>query len=89
MPLLILDVTLQAMSQVDVNESPLDIKCGLIHGISRMQMADSLFDVKLAFSSFNARNKPGNRNTVDDVLTEEFVERVQFRLWTSAKALAD
>jgi hypothetical protein len=82
-------VSLQTKSQVEVNENPLDIKCGLIHSISRMQMADSLFDVKLAFSSFNARNKSGNLNNADDVLTEEFVERVQFRLWTSAKTPVD
>jgi hypothetical protein len=47
-------------------------------------MADTLFDVKLAFSSFNLK-KNGNVNATDDVLNEDFVEKAQFRLWTSAK----
>jgi len=81
---LTVDVTVQTISQVDVNERPLDTKCGLIHNISQMRMADSLFDVKLAFSSFNIK-KNGNLNATDDALNDDFVEKAQFRLWTSAK----
>jgi hypothetical protein len=73
---LILDIAIQEISRVDLRETPLDTKCGLIHGISTGEVADTLFDVKLALTSFSARKS----------LTEDFVERVQFRPWTSSKS---
>lgn len=79
---------MQTISQVDVNESSLDTRCGLIHSISQMQIVDTLFDVKLAFSSLDVK-KSGNLDTTDDLLTEDFVERAQFRLWTSARSPAE
>ena len=71
------------ISQVDTNETPLDTKCGLIHSISDGYTADTLFDVKL--SSYASRKQSGNLDVAEDPLMEDFVERAQFRLWTSTK----
>lgn len=86
MRLLIVDIAVQEISQVDLRETPLDTKCALIHGISSANGADSLFDVKLALTSFGARKKSVNLQPADESLTEDFVERVQFRLWTGGKS---
>lgn len=74
------------ISHVDVCESPLDIKCGLIRSISEGQTTDRLFDVKLALSSFAVRKKSGTLDTREDALTEDFVERAQFRLCASVRS---
>lgn len=79
---------MQTISHVDINETPLDIKCGLVHNIAKAQTADALFDIKLALTSFDVRDKSGSVQE-DDVLTQDFVERAQFRLWTGAKLPAD
>ena len=84
--LLILDIAVQEISQVDLRETPLDTKCGLIHGISTGEVSDTLFDVKLALTSFGARKKSANLQPADENLTEDFVERVQFRLWSGNKS---
>ena len=76
---------MQTISQVDANESPLDIRCGLMRSISEVQTTDRLFDVKLALS-FAVRRKSGVLDTREDALTEDFVERAQFRLWASARS---
>lgn len=67
-----------------MNETPLDVKCGLVHSIIEGNSADALHDVKLALTSFAARKKVGNVDLADEVLTEDFVERAHFRLWTGA-----
>jgi hypothetical protein len=85
--LLIIDIAVQEISQVDLRETPLDAKCGLIHGISSADGADTLFDVKLALTSFAARKKSVNLQPADESLTEEFVNRVLLRLWTGGKSV--
>ena len=58
-----------------------------MHNIAKAQTADALFDIKLALTSFDVRNKSGSVHE-DDVLTQDFVERALFRLWTGAKPTA-
>jgi hypothetical protein len=83
------DLAVLSMSQADVSENPLDSKCGLMHGISQVRTADALFDVKLALTSFDVRKRSTTLYSTDDVLKDDFVERVQFRLWTTAKPQGD
>ena len=74
---------MKTLSQVDFRETPLDMKCGLVHSISHGQTTDRLYDVKLALTSFDGRKTSGNLEAGDDALTEDFVERAYFRLWTN------
>jgi len=56
-----------------------------MYNITRADTADTLFDVKLALTSFDVRKKSGNVDETDVVLTRDFVEKASFRLWTGAK----
>ncbi len=76
------------MAQVNVRETPLDTKCGLMHNISKGLSADSLYDVKLTLSAFDARERITNLQIPDNILTRTSVERAQFRLWTSPKSFS-
>jgi hypothetical protein len=76
------------MAQVNARETPLDTKCGLIHNISSGQFADSLYDVKLTLSAFDARERIINLQSADNILTKNSVERAQFRLWAGAKSVS-
>ena len=57
-----------------------------MRSISEAQTTDRLFDVKLALSSFAVRKKSEILDTREHALTEEFVERAQFRLWATARS---
>jgi hypothetical protein len=78
----------RGLPQVDFRETPLDMKCGLVHSISHSQTTDSLYDVKIALTSFDGRKTSGNSEGEDDALSDDFVERVYFRLWTNAASSA-
>lgn len=80
------DVTVDSMAQVNTRETPLDAKCGMIYNISKRQSVDSLYDIRLALSAFNTRERASNLQIADEILTRDFVERVQFRLWAGAKS---
>jgi hypothetical protein len=82
--LLKIDIAVKSLSQVDFRDTPLDIKCGLVHSSSHPQTTNSLYDVKLALTSFDARKASQNVKAGDDALTEDFVEQAYFRLWTNA-----
>jgi hypothetical protein len=71
------------ISQV-YSESSIDTKCGLLHDISQGDTVDKLFDVKLALTSFDVRRK-ANMDIRDELLTNDFVERLRFRLWSGSK----
>ena len=77
--ILMIDIGVQFMSEVDTRETPLDIKCGLIHSLSHAETTDALFDVKLAFTGYNARRKKGIAETSDETWMQDFIERAQFR----------
>jgi hypothetical protein len=79
-----IDISVESLSQVDFRDTPLDTKCGLVHSSSNIQTTDSLYDVKLALTSFEARKAIQNVRAGDDALMEDFVERAYFRLWTNA-----
>jgi hypothetical protein len=84
--MLIADISVETIAHADSSESPLDTKCGILHSISQARTADSLFDVKLALTSFDVRKKAGGLEVTDQVLSDDFIERVHFRLWSNAKA---
>jgi hypothetical protein len=79
------DIAVETIAHVDTSESPLDTKCGILYNISQAQTADSLFDIKLGLTYFDIRKKAGNLGVTDQVLTEDFIEKVHFRLWSSVK----
>jgi len=83
-PSLKIDICVESLSQVDFRGTPLDTKCGLVYSSFNIQTTDSLYDVKLALTSFEARKAIQNLRAGDDALTEDFVERAYFRLWTNA-----
>lgn len=62
-----------------------DFRCGILHLISNATTADSLYDLKLALSNFEVREKAGKLESVDDPMTEDFVEQARFRLWSNAQ----
>lgn len=79
-----LDVTVESLAHVSGRETSLDTKCGLTYNIFNRSSINSLYDVKLALSAFNAREKTCSLHKADDILTTYFVERAQFRLWSGA-----
>lgn len=80
---LIKDIAVQAISEVDTGETTLDMKCGLMYNLSHAETTDALYDVKLAFTSYEARRKAHIAATPDEAWMENFIERAQFRLWGS------
>jgi hypothetical protein len=74
------------MAQVNTSETPLDTKCGLIYNISEGLSVDALYDVKLALSAFDTRERNSNLQSADDILSKDSVERARFRLWTGTRS---
>ena len=74
---------------MDGRETPLDTKCGLTYNIFKGRSVDSLYDVKLTLSAFNARERTNSLHCADDILTADFVERAQFRLWAGATSAGE
>jgi len=62
----------------------LDFRCGVLHLISQEATADRLYDLKLALSNFEVREKSGELENVDDPMTDDFAEKARFRLWSTS-----
>jgi hypothetical protein len=76
-----IDIGALAISEVDTRETPLDTKSAFIHNLTHGETTDALYDVKLAFTTYEARRKAGMAATSEESWMEDFIERAQFRLW--------
>ena len=84
---LTLGVDVQTMSEIGIGETPLDVKCGLIYNICHGQTTDALFDVKLALTRFDVKRDADNVEKSDDPLSDDFVEKLKFRVWGNTQEL--
>jgi len=83
-----LDLTIDTLESGYPSESAdlrIDFRCGILHLISQANTTHGLYDLKLALSSFEVREKAGKLEGVDDPMTEDFVEQARFRLWSNAQ----